>query len=46
MFTSSPSRDRRGVDLISDALPYGGLWYAEANANQQRKVSQPVHIAL
>ena len=20
-------RDRRGVDLISDALPFGGLWY-------------------
>jgi len=27
-----PRKDRRGVDLISDALPYGGLWYAEPNA--------------
>ncbi|HEX9424504.1 MAG TPA: hypothetical protein VF899_14800 [Pyrinomonadaceae bacterium] len=27
-----PSRkDHRGVDLISDALPFG-LWYAEPNA--------------
>jgi len=25
-------RDNRGVDLISDALPFGRLWYAEANA--------------
>jgi hypothetical protein len=22
-----PRKDRRGVDLISDALPFGGLWY-------------------
>jgi len=21
-----PRKDRRGVDLISDALPFGGLW--------------------
>ena len=27
-----PRKDRRGVDLISDALPFGGLWYAEPNA--------------
>jgi len=25
-------KDRRGVDLISDALPFGRLWYAEPNA--------------
>ena len=25
-------RDNRGVDLISVALPFGRLWYAEANA--------------
>jgi hypothetical protein len=23
-----PRKDRRGVDLISDALPFGRLWYA------------------
>jgi hypothetical protein len=25
-------RDGRGFDLISDALPFGRLWYAEAEA--------------
>jgi hypothetical protein len=24
--------DKRGVDLISDALPFGRLWYAGPNA--------------
>jgi hypothetical protein len=27
-----PRKDRRGVDLISDALPFGGLWYGKPNA--------------
>ena len=27
-----PRRDHRGVDLISDTLPFGRLWYAESNA--------------
>ena len=27
-----PRKDRRGIDLVSDALPFGGLWYAEPNA--------------
>jgi hypothetical protein len=25
-------RDKRGVDLISDALPFGALWYGQPNA--------------
>jgi hypothetical protein len=25
-----PRKDRRGFDLISDALPFGGLWYLDA----------------
>jgi len=25
-------KDKRGVDLISDALPFGRLWYGEPNA--------------
>jgi len=25
-------KDKRGVDLISDALPFGRLWYAGPNA--------------
>jgi len=24
---TAPRRDHRGVDLISDVLPYGRLWY-------------------
>ena len=26
-----PRNDKRGVDLISDALPFGRLWYGEPN---------------
>ena len=26
-----PRKDHRGVDLISDALPFGRLWYAEVS---------------
>ena len=26
------SKEHRGVDLISDALPFGRLWYARPNA--------------
>ena len=25
-----PRKDQRGVDLISDALPFGRLWYEQA----------------
>jgi hypothetical protein len=27
-----PRKDHRSFDLISDALPFGRLWYAEPNA--------------
>jgi hypothetical protein len=27
-----PRKDHREVDLISDVLPFGGLWYGEPNA--------------
>jgi hypothetical protein len=27
-----PRKDRRGVDLISDVLPFGRLWYGGPNA--------------
>ena len=27
-----PRKDKRGVDLISDVLPFGRLWYAKPNA--------------
>jgi len=26
-----PRKDKRGVDLISDVLPFGGLWCGEPN---------------
>jgi hypothetical protein len=29
---SAPAKNHRGVDLISDALPFGHLWYGELNA--------------
>ena len=36
VFEVRPRKDKRGVDLISDALPFGRLWYdgpqAVANA--------------
>jgi hypothetical protein len=27
-----PRKDKRGVNLISDVLPFGKLWYGEPNA--------------
>jgi hypothetical protein len=27
-----PRKDKQGVDLISNALPFGRLWYGEPNA--------------
>jgi hypothetical protein len=27
-----PRKDKRGFDLISDALPFGALWYGEPDA--------------
>jgi hypothetical protein len=27
-----PRKDQRGVDLISEVLPFGRLWYGDANA--------------
>ena len=27
-----PRKDRRGVDLIRDVLPFGRLWYVDASA--------------
>jgi hypothetical protein len=27
-----PRKDKRGVDLVCDALPFGRLWYGERDA--------------
>jgi hypothetical protein len=32
LYEVRPRKDHRGFDLISDALPFGRLWYAEPNA--------------
>jgi hypothetical protein len=32
LYEVRPRNDRRGVDLISDVLPFGRLWYGDANA--------------
>jgi hypothetical protein len=32
LYEVRPRSDKRGVDLISNALPVGRLWYAEPNA--------------
>ena len=32
IYEVKPRKDRRGFDLVSDALPFGRLWYGEPNA--------------
>ena len=32
LYEVRPRKDKRGVDLISDVLPFGRLWYGEPNA--------------
>jgi len=45
-----PRKDRRGVDLVSDALPFGRLWYdgpnAIGNAIDYGKFYSPLHDAV
>jgi len=37
-----PRRDHRGVNLISNALPFGRLWVRWTKRNRLRKASQPL----
>jgi hypothetical protein len=37
-----PRRDYRGVDPISDVLPFGRVWYGEPNAVGLREGLQPL----
>jgi hypothetical protein len=39
-----PRKDKRGFILISDVLPYGGLWYAEPNAIGYAKFYRRSHV--
>lgn len=32
LYEIRPRKDRRGFDLLSDALPFGRLWYENAEA--------------
>jgi len=41
-----PRKDKRGVDLISDALPFGRLWYAEPDAIGYAKFRSRSHNAV
>ena len=34
-----PRKDHRGVDLISDVLPFGRLWYGEPNATGKQSAT-------
>ena len=39
-------KDKRGVDLISDALPFGRLWYDEPDAIGYAKFRSRLHDAV
>jgi hypothetical protein len=42
-----PRKDHRGVDLISGALPFGGLWYLDsADAFDYAKFRSRSHDAV
>jgi hypothetical protein len=41
-----PRKDHRGVNLISDALPFGRLWYGDTKCGQQRNRLREVLKAL
>jgi hypothetical protein len=41
-----PRKDHRGVDLISDTLPFGRLWYGEPNAIGYAKHRSRSHDAV
>ena len=47
---SAPAQDHRGVNLLSDALPFGRLWYAEphavSNATEYAKFYSRSHDAV
>ena len=43
LYEVRPRKDRRGVDLISDVLPFGRLCYGGANA-ASNAVSYAMHL--
>jgi hypothetical protein len=45
LYEVRPRKDKRGVDLISDVLAFGRLWYAEPNAIGYAKFFSRSHAA-
>jgi hypothetical protein len=45
LYEVRPRKDHHGVDLISDALPFGRLWYGEPNAIGYAKFYSRSHDA-
>jgi len=41
-----PRKDHRGVDLISEALPFGRLWYGEPDAISNAQSRSRSHDAV
>jgi hypothetical protein len=47
LYEASPRKDKRGVDLISDALPFGRPWYCEPDdAIDYAKIRSRSHDAV
>jgi hypothetical protein len=40
LYEVRPRRDHRGVSLISDALPFGRLWYADQTQPAMQSATQ------
>jgi hypothetical protein len=45
LYEVRPRKDHRGVDLNSDALPFGALWYGEPDAISYAKFFSRSHDA-
>jgi hypothetical protein len=46
VYEVEPRKDNPGVDLISDALPFGRLWYGEPDAIDYAKFYSRLHDAV
>jgi hypothetical protein len=46
LYEVRPRNDKRGVNLISDALPFGHLWYGESDAISYAKFFSRSHDAV
>jgi hypothetical protein len=46
VYAVRPRKDHRGVNLISDALPFGRLWHGQPNAISYAKFYSRSHNAV